>query len=128
MSQGMEPPNCIGVESVSRPSPDERRGVQGSQRSQQEGGAASAAPFSSRTESKEVQIGSPRLSEKDAVAVVKPVLKILYAEKLLVRQQFTDACKMAVHLLREGSAHNTRAAVKSALSSMGLELAASRVS
>ena len=45
---------------------------------------------------KEVQIGSPRLSEKDAVAVVKPVLKILYAEKLLVRQavhgRLQDGC------------------------------------
>ena len=103
-------------------------GFQGSQRRQREEKAGSPVLSSSPSESKQVGAGRPRLSEKEAVAVVKPVLKILYAEELLMRQQFTDACKKAVHLLREGSAHNTKAAVKSALSSMGLELAASRVS
>ena len=127
-SQGMQRPTCIGVDSAPRPSPDESRGFQGSQRRQREEKAGSPVLSSSPSESKQVGAGRPRLSEKEAVAVVKPVLKILYAEELLMRQQFTDACKKAVHLLREGSAHNTKAAVKSALSSMGLELAASRVS
>ena len=127
-SQYMQHPTGLGIENASGPSADERRGVQGSQKRQQEGGSGTSATPTGQALNGRVHTAAPRLSEKEAVAVVKPVLKLLYAEKLLMRQQFTDACKKAVHLLREGAALNTQTAVKEALSSMGLELAASRVS
>ena len=70
------------------------------------------------------------LSEKEAVKFVKPLLKPLYAEELLDRDQFRDVAKRATQLLCAASKSGTRdptAAVKETLYAMGLVLAASRV-
>ena len=70
------------------------------------------------------------LSEKEAVKLVKPLLKSLYAEELLDRDQFKDAAKRATQALCAASKTGTRdptAAVKETLYAMGLVLAASRV-
>lgn len=122
---GRQDPNVLGGESAHRPDLDERGGFQRAQSSRGEGGTGSAVPSNRHVQNRQAHAAGP---EKEAVAAVKPLLKPLYTQELLVRHQFKDAAKRAVHLLCEGSARDAHAAVRSALSSMGLELAASRVS
>ena len=79
------------------------------------------------------QIGSSvasGLSEKEAVKFVKPLLKPLYAEELLDRDQFKDVAKRATQVLCAASKRGKQdptAAVKETLYAMGLVMAASRV-
>ena len=124
-AQGMQHQNHIKRVSASGQDIDRGRGLPGSQSSQQQAATDSSPPAT--CQKGQVPAAAARLSKKEAAAVVKPLLNPLYAQELLVHHQFSDACRRAVHLLREGSAHSARAAVKTALSSMGLELAASRV-
>ena len=125
-AQGMQPPVVVGGRSASSHNSGQRRGDPGLQSSQHGEGKQLDVP-SSHAQSGQLHAAAPQLSEKEAVAAVKPLLKPLYAQELLLRPQFKVAAKRAVHLLCEGGTHNAKAAVKNALSSMGLELAASRV-
>ena len=122
----MQPPVVGGGKSASSHNFGQRRGDSGLQSSKHAGLDCSRVP-PSHGQAVQMQAAAPRLSEKEAVAAVKPLLKPLYAQDLLVRHQFKDAARRAVHLLSEGSIHNAQAAVKNALTSMGLELAASRL-
>ncbi len=77
-----------------------------------------------------VQAQSDKAALMEALQVVKPLLKGLYSQDLLSREQFKRAAERATRLLRErgqAGAHAAAAAVKEALSMMGLELAATRV-
>ena len=68
----------------------------------------------------------------DASSAAAPPVrgKMLYSQDLLSREQYKRAAERATKLLRErgqAGAHAAAAAVKEALSVMGLELAATRV-
>ena len=125
---GRQNADVIRGESAHRPDTDKREGVQGIQSSEGEEGTGSAVPSGAHSQKGQAHAAALRLSKKEAFAAVKPLLKSLLDQELLVRPQFKDAAKRAVHLLYEGGAHNAQAAVWNALSSMGLEPAASRVS
>ena len=76
------------------------------------------------------QAQSDKAALSEAWQVVKPLLKMLYSQDLLSREQYKRAAERATKLLRErgqAGAHAAAAAVKEALSVMGLELAATRV-
>ena len=97
---------------------------------QQGGAMASSGEASSHIQKSQAQKAALRLFENEALKEVRPLLKPLYAQELLSRDQFKNAGRKAVQLLidksRLGVPDPVRA-VKETLSSMGLELAASRV-
>ena len=67
-------------------------------------------------------------TEMEALGAVKPLLKALYQKEILDHDHFKKAAKKATRLLMEGNRPlDARTAVKESLSSMVLELAASRV-
>ena len=93
-----------------------------------------APPRVQRTLDKQRAPGAQAQSDKaaltEALQVVKPLLKRPYSQDLLSREQFKRAAERAAKLLRErgqAGVYAAAAAVKEALSVMGLELAATRV-
>lgn len=97
---------------------------------QQGGAMGSSGEASSHIQISQAHKAAQRLFENEALKAVRPLLKPLYAQELLSRDQFKNAGRKAVQLLSDSGrlgVPDAAGAVKETLSSMGLELAASRV-